>query len=101
LSLIDVTNVANVNDAKDVRPDTGRRTSSSMSDLPDPSGLDLNDVELEQRLTMLEQQIDEKDKLIEGQHEVLQEYRAEIFRLRDQKHCQGHKGGDSILFTSP
>ncbi len=33
--------------------------------------------------------------MIEGQHEVLQEYRAEIFRLRDLKTCQ--KTGEELF----
>ena len=88
-SAVHILSVIEISDA-DARYNAGRRTSSSMSDLPDPSGLDLNQVDAEsvrQRVEVLEQQIEEKDKLIEGQHEVLQEYRAEIFRLRDHKNC--------------
>ena len=78
----------------------GRRSSSSMSVpyLPDPSEIDLTlvhsqqqqfvDENIRQKLSMvdtMEQQLEEKDKVIRDQHEVLQEYRAELFRLRDSR----------------
>jgi hypothetical protein len=77
-----------------------RRNSSSMSVpiLPDPSEIDLTsavddnarqklfDESVRQKMIeSLEQQLEEKDKVIEDQHQVLQEYRTEIFRLRDPR----------------
>jgi len=91
----------------------GRRTSSSMSVpyLPDPSEIDLSfvhsqqqqqqqqfvDENIRQKLSMfdsMEQQLEEKDKVIRDQHEVLQEYRSELFRLRDsRRNAAGQKLG--------
>ena len=77
-----------------------RRNSSSMSVpfLPDPSEVDLTSAVAEnvrqklidendrqKLIDTLEQQLEEKEKVIEDQHQVLQEYRTEIFRLRDPR----------------
>jgi hypothetical protein len=103
LSLIDIDD--NVESDRNVERDRNserneRRNSSSMSVpiLPDPSEVDLTlavdenarqklfDESVRQKMIeSLEQQLEEKDKVIEDQHQVLQEYRTEIFRLRDPR----------------
>ena len=97
----------------------GRRSSSSMSvpHLPDPSEIDLTlvhsqqqqqqqsvDENIRQKLSMvdtMEQQLEEKDKVIRDQHEVLQEYRAELFRLREsRRNATGQKLGLYIFLNT-
>ena len=89
-----------------------RRNSSSMSVpyLPDPTDMDLTfvigggsqmvDENVRQKLSMfevMEQQLEDKDKVIQGQHDVLQEYRAEIFRLRDPRRGLPIKPGSCFV----
>ena len=89
-----------------------RRNSSSMSVpyLPDPTDMDLTfvigpqvvDDNVRQKLSMfevMEQQLEDKDKVIQGQHDVLQEYRAEIFRLRDPRRGLPIKPGSCFKFS--
>lgn len=92
------------------RQDGCRRNSSSMSVpyLPDPTDMDLSliasqhqivDENVRQKLSMfevMEQQLEDKDKVIQGQHDVMQEYRAEIFRLRDPRRYLPLKPGSGI-----
>ena len=76
--------------------------------LPDPTDMDLSliasqhqivDENVRQKLSMfevMEQQLEEKEKVIQGQHDVMQEYRAEIFRLRDPRRYLPLKPGSGI-----